>query len=158
MPTDSRTPDAARPSEAWYGIIGKPHEPDHLILGQADTTMCGRPRSEMTMTARGMFTLVQAAESQGNMAGMCAKCILTADLSVERSEPVAIGQCFPDGSYEIPLARRLQAASKDGASIPRMGIMGTNKHSIPLTSEEAAQLYALLVASPTGDREQDGAR
>jgi hypothetical protein len=67
-------------TEAWYGIVGKPWEPDHLIVANADATLCGRPRSEMTMTARGMFTVAQAAESKGNEAGMCAKCILAAAL------------------------------------------------------------------------------
>lgn len=53
---------------------------------------------------------------------------------------------FPDASYDIPLEDRLTAASADGPSIPRLGISGTNKHSIPLTSAEARELLRLLSA------------
>ena len=57
---------------------------------------------------------------------------------------LANAHSFADGSYDIPLERRLEAASQDGPSIPRLGISPTDKHMIPLTSAEGKMLLALL--------------
>ncbi len=62
--------------------------------------------------------------------------------------PHAAQGSFPDGSYEIPLETRLEAAAQDGPSIPRLGIVPTDKHSVPLTSAEGRQLLTLLRATP----------
>ena len=49
---------------------------------------------------------------------------------------------FPDGSYEHPLEVRLKGATME-FSHPRLGIKSTNKHYVPLTTEEAHELLAL---------------
>ena len=53
---------------------------------------------------------------------------------------------FPDSSYEIPLERRLEAATMDFHH-PRLGIHSTGHHTIPLTTKEGQRLLALLRAS-----------
>lgn len=57
---------------------------------------------------------------------------------------------FPDGSYEIPLERRLEVAALDFGGHPRLGLSPSDKHSMPLTSAEGRQLLALLRAAGTG--------
>ena len=54
---------------------------------------------------------------------------------------------FDDSSYAIPLERRLEAATIE-FSHPRLGISPTNKHTTPLTTEEAKRLLALLKSAP----------
>ena len=65
---------------------------------------------------------------------------------------------FPEGSYAIPLAQRVAAACEDGASIPRLGIIGTDKHSIPLTTAEARQIRDALAAPETAEPVGTGER
>ena len=60
---------------------------------------------------------------------------------------------FPDESYAFPLVQRLEAAAQDGPSVPRLGIFGDDKHTVPLTTAEARELLALIAPreTPTPD-------
>lgn len=50
---------------------------------------------------------------------------------------------FPDGSYALSLKLRLKAATTE-FNHPRMGIVATNKHTMPITTEEAKRLLRLV--------------
>jgi hypothetical protein len=76
----------------------------------------------------------------------CGRCCSDAEHFLAASAPA-----FPDGSYEIPLEHRLEAATHE-FNHPRLGIAATNKHTTPITTEEARQLLSLLrtASAPAG--------
>jgi hypothetical protein len=61
-----------------------------------------------------------------------------------------VNQPFPDGSYDIPFDVRLRAATTE-FSHPRLGIVATNKHAIPITTEEAKELLSLRTRVEAGE-------
>lgn len=101
------------------------------------------------------------ADHATSLIAPCNRCIADVVHFVDGAPSETTG--FPDGSYEHPLERRLEVAALDGFSIPRLGITGTDKHAMPISTLEARRLLALLRADsapPAGDgvpevREED---
>lgn len=124
--------------EPWYGIVGKPWEPDHLIAGNAPATMCGLAREEMTISARGMFTLAQAAESKGNERGVCAKCILAAARVREPRTNLAAQEATVDALWSF---------AKDVARLARAdaALLTTYKHGGTVSSSAFLEAVALAM-------------
>lgn len=120
-----------------------------------DCALCGRVRVELATLKCEKCGYVNDPKG---IAGLLRLRSETPTAARRASDAPTAPPPFPDGSYEIPLERRLEAASVDFGGHPRLGLSPSDKHSIPLTSAEGRQLLALLRDAPTADGVPSGHR
>lgn len=131
--------EAARREENWY-LADVQDELDNLLSAVA--ACASVPSPVMVMCGRCLKVLGAHPLADGEGVHTCAK---RNPGYVEGPSPES-PQPFPDGSYEIPLERRLEAAATSFGGHPRLGLSPTDKHTIPLTTDEGAMLLTLYRA------------